>query len=309
MAKLKLELHQIARRYSDLRIKRPRSDAQLVASMARQGQSTPLLVCAAGEAPASYVLIDGYRRVQALEKLGRDVAVATTTELSEDEALLWHHQMESRGRRTALEEAWLLHELEQAHGFSRSELARRLARSESWISRRLALVEILPESVQQLVREGALCAYSAQKYLVPLARANPQDCEALASGLAECRLSTRATRQLYVAWRDGDAVQRERIIHQPDLFAAAMQALDKEPASADETRRMAIMGAYCLESDEQLSRALEHLTALAGCICRGLERRDPTVALAPSLQIAWSQAQTSLATAAQYLEEAVHAGQ
>lgn len=309
MAKLKLELHQIARRHSELRIKRPRSDDQLVASIARQGQITPLLVCATEDAATRYVLIDGYRRVQALEKLGRDVAVATSTELPEDEALLWHHQMESRGRRSALEEAWLLYELEQTYGFDRSALASKLARSESWISRRLALVEILPESVQQLVREGALCAYSAQKYLVPLARANPRDCEVLANGLAESRLSTRATRQLYIAWRNGDAEMRNRIIHKPHLFVAAMQALEKQPASADAIGQAAVMGAYCLESDEQLTFALEHLTALAGCICRGLERRDPTIALEPSLQITWSRAQTSLATTAQYLEEAGHVGQ
>ena len=306
-----LELHQIVRRYSELRITRPRCDARLVASLAQQGQCTPLLVCASAvsEEPSRYVLIDGYRRVRALEQLGRDTAVATSTELPEDEALLWHHQMESRGRRTALEEAWLLHELEQAYGMSRDGLAEKLVRSKSWISRRLALVEVLPESVQQLVRQGALCAYAAQKYLVPLARANPGDCEALAAGLAERQVSTRAARQLYIAWRDGDSEQRQRLIHQPHLFIAAMRARDAEPSSGDALHRAAMTGALCVESDAQLTVALEQLTALAGCICRSLERRDATVTPAPELELAWSRAQTSLTAAAQQLEEAAHAGQ
>lgn len=311
MPTLQLELHQITPRYSDLRVTRPRSDAQLLTSIARQGQSTPLLVCVAKEVttPTRYVLIDGYRRMQALAQLGHDTALVTSTELAEEEALLWHHQMESHGRRSPLEEAWLLHELEQCYGMSRSELARRLARSESWISRRLALVEILPESVQQLVRQGALCAYSAQKYLVPLARANPDDCEVLACRLSERQVSTRALRQLYISWRNGDAEQRKRIVHQPHLFVSAMQALEKEPAGAERIHQAAITGAYCLESDEQLTHALEQLIALVGCICRGIDRRDATVPLAPALQIACSRAQSSLATAVQYLDEVADAGQ
>lgn len=317
MATLNLELHQLVRRYSTLRIQRPGGDGKLMSSLAQQGQCTPLLVCpdrggqgmTETETATQYVLIDGYRRVQALERLGRDIASATVTELPEEEALIWHHQMESRGRRTALEEAWLLYELEQCFGFGRDELARKFARSESWISRRLALVEMLPESVQQMVRKGTLCAYSAQKYLVPLARANPEDCEALAYGLAEHRLSTRATRCVYVAWRDGDAEQRHRIIHQPQLFVASSQALDRKPAEPEGTHQAALTGAYCVESDEQLTDALDQLTALSGCICRGIERRDRTVERQPTLQRAWSRAREILATTARILEEAVHAGQ
>jgi hypothetical protein len=39
-------------------------------------------------------------------------------------------------------------------------------RSVSWVSRRLALVELLPESIQQQVREGKPGAQLAMKYLV-----------------------------------------------------------------------------------------------------------------------------------------------
>lgn len=311
MAPQQLELHQIKRPYSDMRITRSGSDAQLLASIEQQGQSTPVLVCSAREAtnPAQYVLIDGYRRVRALERLGRDTALATKTELSEQEALLWHHQMESRGRRSALEEAWLLYELEQCYNFSRRDLAKKLSHSESWISRRIALVEILPERVQQLVRQGALCAYSAQKYLVPLARANPHDCEVLASGIAERRLSTRAVKQLYIAWRKGTAEQKQRVIHNPHLFVAAMQARERDPRTTDDIQKAAITGSYYLESDTQLTVALDHVTALLGCICRGLERRDAMVARGPALQRACSRARSGIATAALLLQEAGNAGQ
>jgi hypothetical protein len=52
------------------------------------------------------------------------------------------------------------------------ELARRFDRSVSWVSRRLALVEVLPEAIQQQVREGQILAQVALKFLVPVARQN-----------------------------------------------------------------------------------------------------------------------------------------
>ena len=54
-------------------------------------------------------------------------------------------------------------------GYSLDELARRFDRSVSWVSRRLALVEILPEAIQQQVSEGKILAQVALKFLVPVA--------------------------------------------------------------------------------------------------------------------------------------------
>ena len=54
----------------------------------------------------------------------------------------------------ALEQGWLLWEMAQCFGYSVQELARRFDRSMSWVSRRLALVELLPQTIQQQVREA-----------------------------------------------------------------------------------------------------------------------------------------------------------
>ena len=130
----------------------------------------------------------------------------------------------------------------------------------------------------------------------------------LASGIAELRLSTRAVRQLYIAWRSGTTEQKQRIIDNPSLFVAAMQARERETGKTDGIDKATITGGYYLDSDEQLTAALDQLTALLGCICRGLERRDARVAVGPTLQSAWSRAQSSLATAAEHLKEAGNAG-
>ena len=57
---------------------------------------------------------------------------------------------------TALEQGWLLHELAGRFALSLEDLGRRFARSASWVSRRLALVEELPEAIrEEHVRRGA----------------------------------------------------------------------------------------------------------------------------------------------------------
>lgn len=218
-----LDLHQLIRRYRTLRIAAPTAEAKLLASLAAQGQTTPVLVVRGEEAGAvaQYVLIDGYRRVAALERLGQDTVLAVEASMSEYEALLWHHQQTRERSRTALEEAWLLRALCEQHGQSQAELSRRLGRPESWVSRRLALLTVLPEEVQQMVQQGKVCAHAAEKYLVPLARAKGDDCVRLARAVAGAPVSTRAMKRLYVAWRSGTAEQKQRIVDDPRLFLRA----------------------------------------------------------------------------------------
>ena len=75
---------------------------------------------------------------------------------------------------------------------------RRFDRSTSGVSRRLGLVELLPASVQQQVRDGVIAAHVAMKFLVPVARSRPEDCRRMAEGFARYRSSVvvRATFQL-----------------------------------------------------------------------------------------------------------------
>jgi hypothetical protein len=80
--------------------------------------------------------------------------------------------------------------MEQRFSYSLEELARRFDRSVSWVSRRLALVELLPEAIQQQVRQGQIAAQVAMKYLVPVARLNVEHCERMAA-LSSSIVATR----------------------------------------------------------------------------------------------------------------------
>ena len=69
-----LEFHQIDLRHGDLRIRDESRRRRLIASIAELGQQTAVIVVAEAD---RYVLIDGYLRVEALRRLGRDTVVAT----------------------------------------------------------------------------------------------------------------------------------------------------------------------------------------------------------------------------------------
>ncbi|WP_437798293.1 ParB/RepB/Spo0J family partition protein [Sorangium sp. So ce693] len=110
-----------------------------------------------------------------LRRLGQDTVRATAWDLGEAEALLLERMMRAGDADNALEQGWFLRELRERFGLSGEELSKRFGRTPSRVSRRLALVAELPESVHAHVRPGSIGAHAAMKYLVPLARANRAD--------------------------------------------------------------------------------------------------------------------------------------
>jgi len=230
---MQLEINQLVLKYAHLRINdRPGSNT-LLASMAENGQQTPVLVVQ--QSNLRYILIDGYRRVAALSKLARDHVEAMLLSASEGEALVQGYRLSLSRRLGALEEGWLLRELMDGHGYKQRDLGPLLSRSSSWVSRRLSLVKILPGSVQQAVRAGKIPAYGAMKTLVPLARANKNQCTELVKNLQHERPSVRQLEQLYRSWKDSDSSQRKNLIDNPTLFLKAASQSKSSKSSSSKT--------------------------------------------------------------------------
>ena len=127
---MEVDLHQLELRHRDLRIHDGEQRRRLIGSLAEVGQQVPVVVIRDAD---RLVLIDGYLRVEALRRLHRDTAIATTWPVTEIEALV-HHRHLSGAKRVALEDAWLLGRLRE-HGVTMEQLARQLCRSTSWVSR------------------------------------------------------------------------------------------------------------------------------------------------------------------------------
>jgi len=70
---MRLELHQLLAQFASLRVHEPRRLQKLIRSIERQGQLMPVVAVPADEEEVRWVLIDGYRRLEALRHLGKDI--------------------------------------------------------------------------------------------------------------------------------------------------------------------------------------------------------------------------------------------
>ena len=227
-----LELHQLELRYAALRKRAPLAERALLGSLAEHGQQLPIVVV---REESRFIVIDGYKRVRALKRLARDTVRATDWPMAELEALLLERQLRCASE-DALDQAWLLAELQERFGLSLEELAQRFDRSKSWVSRRLGLIQTLPASIQEQVRAGELAAHAAMKYLLPLARANAAAAVQLATTIAPLKLTSRQVGTLYAGWQSGTQRTRELILERPQIYLQA-QSTQGAPTSPSPTER------------------------------------------------------------------------
>jgi ParB family transcriptional regulator, chromosome partitioning protein len=271
--RLDLEPHQLDLRYERLRLRREEAEQRLLGSLAACGQQVPIVVVALAEEPGRFRVIDGFRRLRALLRLGHDTVWATSWELTELDALLLSWGLRTASE-TAIEQGWLVAELSERFHLVGEELARRLARSASWVSRRLALVRLLPEPVQNEVRCGHIPPHAAMRHLVPLARAKPAECAELAAAVASHRLTSRELGEFVRLFRRASRLDRPRLLADPRLALRARQSLSVSEEAP---------GLLWLHEVEALPAALDRLResfpALSEC-----ERRQAHSALAQARQ-------------------------
>lgn len=148
-----IDLHLLELRYAATRIDDAAAVRRLAESIGERGQLVPCIAACAPDGGA-LVLIDGYRRVSALVRVGADTALVQCW-LCPVGAALAQLLAQSRSRAfDPIEEALLLRELIDAHGLSQREAARQCARDVSWVQRRLVLLDALPD---ELVRAVPKC--------------------------------------------------------------------------------------------------------------------------------------------------------
>ncbi len=279
-----LEHHQLELRYEKLRVRREGKERQILSSLAANGQQVPIVVVAGG-AGDQYIVIDGYKRLHALKRLGQDTVKATVWQMNEVDALLLCRSLRATEAESALEQGWLLHLLQSSFGLGQEEMAKRFSRSPSWVSRRLALVHELPDSVQDEVRRGRIGSHAAMKYLVPMARAKVEDCSQLALAIAPLGLSTREVGELYRAWRDSGLTVRQRVLTEPKLFVKARREIKQaSPSAADLLRDLDLAGVLVRRVSRQFAecqpdqKEVEQLGSCLSQVTRDLERLGRQIA-------------------------------
>jgi len=223
------DLHRLELRFAQSRLSEPPAVERLARSIERCGQLIPCIaVVLAGD--AQWVLVDGYRRIAALRRLGRDTACVEPWTVDLAEALVTVLARASARPFAAIEEALMLRELVHGLGLSEHEVARRSGRDVSWVSRRLQLVCALPETLLAAVRAGTVSSWAATRVLAPLARANGAHAERLLDALKQAPLSTRELRGWFAQYQKAARPTREHLVDHPRLWVQARAARDGERA-------------------------------------------------------------------------------
>ena len=277
--RIELDLHRLELRFADSRLVEPRAVARLAESIERCGQIVPCIVVAApgsqdgeGGGAQALVLIDGYRRVGALRRLGRDTVGVEQWSCDLTTALL---RLLARTRDRAfasIEEALLLRALVAEHGLSRHEVARRSGRDVSWVSRRLQLLSGLPDAALAAVRGGYLSSWVANRVIVPLAR-QLRACRA-AAGDAGRDAAIDAGVAVLVRALPADPADRARAHGQPPapvhrhVAGEHGEARRRAPACRPR-RRMHRRFALPRGGDRAAAQACRHAAPAAGAADRG----------------------------------------
>ncbi len=217
-----IEIVHLNLSYSHIRVQNPKAVIRMADALANYGQVMPILV-----APAQlpkYTLIDGYLRVAAARRLGKDTLLAHIFNGDEKQALC--HVLIKAGERKwdIFEQAGLIQELHRRHELSQREIARLLGKDQSWVSRRLTLLESLPEPVINSVKRGNISSWAASRVLTPMARANADHAKRLAERLMEHPFSTRQLFIFFKHYQRSNRKVRENMIDEPLLFVKATEA-------------------------------------------------------------------------------------
>lgn len=225
-----IEFQYLEMRYAHLRAQSRQALEKLIVSIERHGQLKPVSVIPG--VPHQWVLIDGYHRVQALRRLNKDTVEAEVWDCDITEALLMVLKNRCNRPSGIFEEALLLHELHYQHGLSQTILASRIGHDQSWVSRRLSLVDHLPDSILKALSEGSLSLWICVRVLVPMARAIPEHAQRLLGHLLTHAYSTREVQLFYEHYQKSNHQARTRMLDDPTLFFKAQRLLSMENQAA-----------------------------------------------------------------------------
>ncbi len=227
-----VDLHRLELRFEATRIVDTAAVQRLADSIQEHGQ---LVACIAADDQdrGALVLIDGYRRLSALKRLGADTALVQCWHCPVGPALA---QMLAHSFSRAfdpMEEALMLRELIDSMGLSQREAARQCARDVSWVQRRLVLLGALPQDLVQAVRNSLVSSWAGSRILAPLARANSEHASQLLVSMGSDPLSTRELQAWFCHYQGAQHKQRQRMVDHPRLFIDSLNETQSERTAKD----------------------------------------------------------------------------
>lgn len=213
-----LTVDELHLRFGTLRLSAPDQVDRLRSSIEREGLRTPLLASTGVEA-GQKVLVDGFKRLQAVRDLGGQTVMASLLDLDSTacQAAILHCNAPHQGL-ADLEEGWIVQSLCRRHGLNQVAVGQLLHRHKSWVCRRLQLAENIEPDIQSDIRLGLLSATVARE-LARLPRGNQQ---AIAQVVRDHQLTSRQVSQLVSSLLGSDEpAAKEALLADPLRYMAA----------------------------------------------------------------------------------------
>lgn len=251
---------ELSESYAGLRIVSPRSEATMEKSLRAHGQLTPI-VCARGDSGDE--LIDGFKRVRALRRMGRDMVTVRILDASARASKAAMIQLNKASKSlTGIEEGFIVRSLREDDGLTQIEIGVLLGRHQTWVSRRISLVEQLEEEVQQHIRLG-LVAVAAGREMARMPRGIQRE---LMAGVLKYGLTTRQVGKLV-----GYMLSRPRYEHEA-ILTHPWELFENPPPRSDVRGRVSAMHRICRSVSRAVKEADAHELASAHDVMDGAIR-------------------------------------
>jgi ParB family transcriptional regulator, chromosome partitioning protein len=218
----KLEINQLCLSLEKLRKHPTSAYLKMAESITHYSQLMPVIVVS--DENQGLILVDGYLRIRALQKLGDDLCNGEIWKCSLATALLLRLTRAGEKHLEAIEEANILDVLHHELGLSQNEIAKRVGRDVSWVNRRLSLLKNLPSIVRESHYKGRLSTWIITRVIQPLARANEEHANQLVIHLDQYPRSTRDIQLFFKHYETSNKEIRNRIIAEPALFFESLKA-------------------------------------------------------------------------------------
>jgi hypothetical protein len=160
-----IEINQIDTRFEGFRLKDKNQEKAILNSVLEQGIREPLQCVVKPE--GRLILLDGFKRLRALVKLGIKVVPVVSLGSDEAGAILQLIRLSNTRGLTILEQAALVDELNRTHRMGVSEIASHLERSPAWVSVRLGIIGNMSSQVKASVFGGR---FPLRSYMYTLRR-------------------------------------------------------------------------------------------------------------------------------------------
>jgi hypothetical protein len=164
-----IEIGQLDTRYSCLKIPNARRDMEIFNSVAQEGILEAVGVI---EVDGSFILIDGFKRLNACKKLHIFLITYKVWPMNEAGALLELLKGSTTKALHLFEEAKIIEELKSVHHLTFREIASRLNKSAAWVTVRSGFLKETTPFVLEEVFQGRFPASSASYTLRQFRRIN-----------------------------------------------------------------------------------------------------------------------------------------